>query len=304
MALTWLSAAGALVRHCKGYTLDINWDVDAEQFGLSLLKDGDLLRRARMEVEESFGYDLLFIFRELEKRPLAEFEDALHDIVNTVVDTQVNEAALRLLMQLGSQIPIDPQFLDNNVLATRRTAVEYERRRNAEGLEVELLRRIGNQDEFYVELLGRMPLSNATLQALTNALSGSERQRQQAACVLAMQASREQVLRLLTGPDALIRHEAANCVSFHRDFDSILERLMMFRGTYPIRGTKTLLAMSRRKNQLVSRLKEMSVEQKRTRLELIQTAPWGLWDKGMRFWVNEQIFQSWASPNSSNASGE
>ena len=297
IAMNWLSAAGALARHCQGYALDIVWDLDEEKFDLRLLKDGSVLREAKMEAEESFGYEFLFVFRELEHRPIAEFEDALHHIVNTVLDTQVNESALRLLMQLGSQKPIDPQFLDNNVLATRRTAVEYERRRGAEGLEKALVSRIGNQDEFYVELLGRMHLGDGAVRALTNALSGSERQRQQAACVLAMQAPTEDVLGLLTSPNALIRHESASCVSFHRDFESIVQGLTRFDGAYGIRDIETLKAMASRKNRLVRRLDAMSVEQRRTRLELIQIAPWGLWDKGMRYWVNEAIFQTWARPS-------
>jgi len=293
MAMTWLSAAGALAKHCEGYALDIRWINSDEKFELRLLENGNVLRAATIGTKESFGYELLFVFRELEHQSLEDFEDALHHIVNTVVDTQVNETALRLLTQLGSQKPIDPQFLDNNVLATRRIAVEYERQRGAEGLSEALLARIGNQDEFYVELLGRMPLTDRDLSVLSNALSGSERQRQQAACVLAMQAPADEVHGLLTSPNALIRHEASSCVSFHKDFDAILDALEKFNGEYAIRDTQRLKTTLRRKKRLVGRLARMSVEQQRTRLELIQTTPWGLWDKGMRYWVNERIYQSW-----------
>src|SRR5262249_18556538 len=99
-------------------------------------------------------------------------------------DTRGQEIAVLALLTAGANAPLPERLLDSNSIDLRQVAAEYDRRRDPDGTVGRLLQRIGAVDEFYVEQLGRIPLSELVLCRLRVLLGGSTLQRRQS-CVRA-----------------------------------------------------------------------------------------------------------------------
>jgi hypothetical protein len=183
---------------------------------------------------------------------------------------------------------------DSNSIDLRRVAAEYERSRDPSGMINRLLQRIGGEDEFYVEQLGRIPLPKSALYRLAMLLGGSAPQRRQAACVLAMQDVPARVIALIVDPDPDIRAGALNCASFNTAAEAIVAGAPIHVRSFPIDGRAGLIEQVRLKAALEARLAAASPAGRLLIVAMTDTthdSSGGLWGQGMRCWLAERRYQ-------------
>jgi Caspase domain len=208
-------------------------------------------------------------------------------------DARGQEIIVLALLAAGTNGALPDRLTDSNSIDLRRVAAEYERRRDQSGLVGRLLQRIGGDDEFYVEQLGRIPLQGASLDRLVEMLGGSAPQRRQAACALAMQAAPDRVISLLVDPDPDIRGSALDCASFNGAAGTILAKLPLHVGSFLIDGRSSFAEQVRLKAALEARLATASPSGRLLIAALTDVTPgsFGLWGQGMRYWLAEYRYQ-------------
>jgi uncharacterized caspase-like protein len=209
------------------------------------------------------------------------------------LDARAQEILVLALLAVGADGPLPERLLDANTIDLRRAAVAYERRRDRASTVERLLRRIGGQDEFHVEPLGRITLKDDALARLRAMLNGSAAERRQAACVLAMQDALAKVVDLLADPDAEVRGAALDCAPFNADAQAIAAAAPARVGAFPVDGHARLREQVARKAALEARLAGAPQAQRLLTVHLTDTTSggFGLWGRGMRHWLAERRYQ-------------
>lgn len=209
------------------------------------------------------------------------------------LDARAQEILVLALIAARADGPLPERLLDTNTIDLRRAAVGYERRRDRAGTIERLLRRIGGQDEFHVEPLGRIALDDDALARLRAMLGGSAAERRQAACVLAMQDAPAKVADLVANPDAEVRGAAIDCAPFNTEAQAIVTAAPARVGAFPVDGHARLREQVSRKAALEARLAGMPKYQQLMTIHLTDTTPggFGLWGRGMRHWLAERRYQ-------------
>lgn len=287
-----LEGAYAISRACSGYSLKMSWNTTLRELQFALENNRKEvwnldLNPAQSDYRNAFQF--LINVSETDRR--SDVTDSLSQIAGQITDDYVRQRALHSLLLLGFTGPVDENLLDANNLEVRRAIFELIRRRGSVGLVPRLMARVGGADEFYVELLGRTPLTEQDLRTLHSRLSGSVPEQRQAACVLAMQDSADKTLALLTHPNAEIRDSAVSCVAYNAGARQILESLKKVKIDFPLESIENLESDLVLKNSLESELTQLKPHDREWRLRLLDDQPWGLLPKSLRYWVREQAFQ-------------
>lgn len=225
--------------------------------------------------------------------PVEGLADSARQLLPIVEDTQLKTGIIATIIRQGDSRPLSADLLDSNVFDVRSKVIEFRRSQGDESLTGQLLDRLRGGDDFYVSLVGRMPLSRADLARLQRRLNSSEGERQQIACVLAMQGEAGVVAALLKDKHWTIRGEAVACAPFNRSAEAILKATpRAFDGfrSMAMRRWSSRFAASGCSSGALQRL---PLDQGLWRLSILDQTPsgFGLWGRGMRDWIDERIFQ-------------
>ena len=139
-----------------------------------------------------------------------------------------------------------------------------------------------------------MPLTEGELDTLRARLTGSEDERRQIACVLAMRDTSEGVLSLLQDPDWIVREQAVACSPFNGALEDIVKDMPQSVSGFPIEGFAALQEQAGRKRALERAIANLPPDQKLWLLGITDKTPagFGLYGFGMRAWIDEQIFRA------------
>lgn len=289
-----LMSIAAISRHCARPEWHTHYDAVGRRFVVTA-KSGPrsvTLSLDPRDTNERIGIQFLIRLPDF-GMPVEGLVDAIHQMLPAADDSQLKIELIDALIRNHDQRPLPSDLLDSNVLEVRSKVVELRRAQRDPGITQLLLARLGGADEFYVSLAGRLPLHSVDLDKLRPRLSGSENERRQIACVLAMRDTADRVADLLKDPDWTIRGEAISCAAFNDAASSILVELPRHVRGFPIEGYATLQDQVRRKQALQAELAALPIDQRLWRLTILDKTPsgFGLWGRGMRDWIDEQVFQ-------------
>jgi hypothetical protein len=291
----------AISRHCETARWSARFDDVARKIIFTAASDNRTLTLALdpSNVDQRSGIQYLIRLPDL-GIPVAGLTDGIHQLLPLAEDSELRAELVTALIRYHDHRPLPLEMLDSNVLEVRNTVVEFRRAQGDPNLVPELLSRLGGEDDFYVSLAGRLPLQPADLDRLRPRLSGSDNERRQIACVLAMQDTPDHVIDLLTNSDWTIREEAADCTSFNDAAEIILTRLPHNVQGFPIEGVWALEDQIRRKQVLERELAVLPPDQRLWRLSILDKTPsgFGQYGRGMRYWIDEQFFRLTASSTS------
>ncbi len=288
-----LMAMAAIEQHCSMVDWTISWNEKNEQVNV-FLKWSAGSKSITLSFDKSQDRSAIqYLLRMLLRHPEQASEELLIAMLKKVGDDLVRKEIIETLISIGGNVPLPPDLLDSNNLDIRRASAEYRRSLSSSTVTDELLTRIGGRDEFYVGVLGRMPLETRHVKKLRSMLVGSNSERRQASCILAMQDEPDQVLMLLTNRDQLVRSEATTCGPFHHDAEIIAAKLPQRSNNFPIDGYGLFQEQVRRRLDFEQKLTKLPDSLKLWRINLADTTPggWGLWGQGMRYWFAEQRYQ-------------
>ncbi len=122
---------------------------------------------------------------------------------------------------------------------------------------------------------------------------GDANQRRDAACVVAMQGTVNEVAALIVDPDPDLRRNAAECLPYHADAAAILARIERApRQAFPVDTLSMLRRDVAAKTQLANEFDRLSTAAARLwRLSVIEDEPGAGINRGLRYWIREQRFQ-------------
>jgi HEAT repeat protein len=290
-----LMAMVAIARHCPGGRLVFDWDPEQKAATVGLWERDVHVADLVLATKDNQARHALTLLTRLPD--VHATRESLRELIRSLLtsdrDDYLRRHLIRALIQLGDRAELPAALLDSNNLEVREAVVEYKRNAGDTMVRQQLMDRIGSDDEFYVGLLGRMPLDEPSTTTLLAAVSGSRNERRQAACVLAMGAPTETVLKLLTHRESIVRGEAANCASFNARSDEISAKVPKTANGFPIESHQWLKEQAERKAELVDALARMKPELKAWRLSLVDATPggFGRLGRGLRYWLDEQRFE-------------
>jgi hypothetical protein len=294
MPHTRLMAATAIARHCPGAHLEFSWDTVTKSATVALLDQQERVAQLVFSISDDQARNALVLLTKLPdlQAPPESLRALTRSLLAADRDDYLRTQLINALVKLGDRTELPAALLDSNNLEVRQAVVEYRRAAGDAQVQQQLMDRIGGDDEFYVGLLGRMPLNGASTARLQTLLEGSLNERRQAACVLAMGTAKEVVLRLLRHSDTAIRAEAANCVSFNSQLVDIVAALPRVVDGFPIESYQSLQDQADKKNSLIQELKRTPVPLREWRLSLVDVTPggFGRLGRGLRYWTEEQRF--------------
>lgn len=288
-----LTAARATSRLCTGYALHVAFDPAASSIDFALVRNE---QRAWSMAYRPGARGSFVLARpavnELLRAGGPGTARALTLLATRIEDDLVRQRALEALETLPGTAPPDRAFLDSNNLGVRRAANELDRLVDPAGTATRLLSRVGGDDMFYIEMLGRLPLSPDVRARLRTMLSGDAKQRRDAACVLAMQDAVGDIAELAVSPDADIRAQVAACLPYHAHAASILERIDARPDRrFPLDTVHALRRDVAARTLLEHELATLPTDDARFwRLSLIDDDPGPGMATGFRYYVREQRF--------------
>jgi predicted nucleic acid-binding protein/HEAT repeat protein len=288
-----LTAARAMSRLCPGHELQVAFDPAASSIGFILLRSGQRAWSLTFRPGARGSFPLVRpAIQELVRARRPETPRALLLLSQTVEDDMVRQRALESLQTFAIAMQPARTLLDSNNLGVRRAAYELDRLRDPAGTATRLLSRVGGEDMFYNEMLGRLPLAEPVRSRLRGMLTGDPKQRRDAACVLAMQDDVAQVATLAESPDADARKEAAACIPYHVHAAAILQRIeAKVDRRFPLDTIYELRRNVQARTKLQNELAALATPQERLwRLSLIDDEPGPGMATGFRYYVREQRF--------------
>lgn len=289
-----LMSMAAIARHCAGTRLDFSWDAASKSATIGLLEKDERVAQLVLATKDHQARSALVLLTQLPG--LQASSESLRALTRSLLaadrDDHLRTQLVAALLKLGDRSELPAALLDSNSLQVRQAVVEYRRAARDVRLQQELMDRIGSDDEFYVGLLGRMPVDEASTKRLLALLDGNLNERRQAACVLAMGASTEVALNLLLHRDAAIRGEAGGCVSFNNQSASIVAALPRVVDGFPIESYRSLQDQADKKAELIQELARIPMPLREWRLSLVDVTPggFGRLGRGLRYWTEEQRF--------------
>ncbi len=238
---------------------------------------------------------LLYLLASISPRsPSAPAPATIHDLFEHTLDARLRTALIQALIALNDRGHLPDNLIDSNDLGVRRVDVEYRRNVGDPGLIDALIARIGGPDDFYVSLLGKIPIDSAHMAKLRTLLSnGTTLQKEQVACVLAMRDDTSRVVAILIDKDQAIRRSGADCAPFNPNAVEIAKATPRSVGEFPIEGFAGLQEQVSRKVIFEKQLDALPAGLRVWRVSMADATPggWGLWGPGMRDWLEEKKYQ-------------
>jgi hypothetical protein len=288
-----LTAARAMSRLCPGYALQVGFDVDTTSIQFALSRNGSRAWSLAFRPGARGSFPLVRpAITELVRARATGTVSALTLLATAVEDDMTRQRALETLQTLPGGGVTEPALMDSNHLGVRHAAYELERLADPRGAATRLLTRVGGDDMFYTEMLGRLPLAPNVRTRLRDMLSGDIKQRRDAACILAMQDRTNDVAELAASPDADIREQVAACLPYHALAADILNRIEhRANSRFPLETIHRLRRDIAARLNLERELAALPTPDARLwRLSLIDDDPGPGMATGFRYYVREQRF--------------
>ena len=289
----------ALAKHCDGIGWKVDWAEGAAVFTVEMTGEANDLPTLVLDPVSAEGQlAVRFLLSIYAINDRLEVAQAIAFLLGPPRrDDFVRAGLIQSAIALQLKIDLPEEVLDSNNLDVRRAVAEYERLTDADKFQERILARLGGQDEFYVELAGRTPLSADQLEQVSTLLMDGPSERRQAACVLAMRAPPEQVIELISDPDAIIRSAALSCATFNSNAHQIATQFNGIVDGYIVRGWQEFRRQLKLRDALEASLKDIPEPLQSWRLGLIDVTSggFGLWNKGNRYWIREQRYLSLVS---------
>lgn len=298
-ASTRIAAMKAIDALCEGSSLTARILPDAAGVRLDLkaLQNFTWSEDVDLASADDFG-EAQIVLRIASERQWKHLIPYLRDALERSGDDNIRREIIPALTALGERTGPSQDLATSNSLDIRQAIVERERQSDERAAAAQLIGLIGDTDEFYTSLLGRIPLEVAEIERIRPFLRGNVQQRRHAACVLAMQGETALVSTLLVDPDAEIRESASGCAPFNREAEAIVSGLPASVGEFPINARYGLGQQVELKKQLQDQLDALPADLRAWRIGIVDATPsgFGIWDKGMRYWIDEQQYQAGLKP--------
>lgn len=109
-----------------------------------------------------------------------------------------------------------------------------------------------------------------------------------------MQAPSEQVIELLSNEDATIRSAALDCATFNTNAHQILSEFDGGVDGYVVRGWHEFRRQLQLRDKFETSLQDIPEPLQSWRLGMVDVTSggFGLWNRGNRYWIREQFYNS------------